>query len=179
MSVLTELTGRIKILIWTLTSISLIQSALSLKAVFWIVTLRIPVDVQRLFERTYRGDTWSSISVKKPARSWPIPHQKKFLTASCIPLGLQFWTPWRRMGGKGYVDPGILDTTISWSGQIHAPAVLPLGKKPTVPSRDNVVGIATSYGLDDRGVGVRVPVGSRFEEFLVAFWTLYFAAFQC
>jgi hypothetical protein len=27
-------------------------------------------------------------------------------------------------------------------------------------SRDSVVGIATSYGLDDRGVGVRVPIGS-------------------
>jgi hypothetical protein len=30
-----------------------------------------------------------------------------------------------------------------------------------IGSRDSVVGIATSYGLDDRGVGVRVPVGSR------------------
>jgi hypothetical protein len=28
-------------------------------------------------------------------------------------------------------------------------------------SRDSSVGIATVYGLDDRGVGVRVPVGSR------------------
>jgi hypothetical protein len=28
-------------------------------------------------------------------------------------------------------------------------------------SLDSVAGIATSYGLDDRGVGVRVPVGSR------------------
>jgi hypothetical protein len=28
-------------------------------------------------------------------------------------------------------------------------------------SRYNVVGIATSYGLDDRDVGVRVPVGAR------------------
>jgi hypothetical protein len=28
-------------------------------------------------------------------------------------------------------------------------------------SRDSAVGIAASYGLDDRGVGVRVPVGSR------------------
>jgi hypothetical protein len=27
---------------------------------------------------------------------------------------------------------------------------------------DSVVGIATGYGLDDRGVGVRVPVGSQF-----------------
>jgi hypothetical protein len=28
-------------------------------------------------------------------------------------------------------------------------------------SRDSVVGIATCYGLDDRGVGVQVPVGER------------------
>jgi hypothetical protein len=28
--------------------------------------------------------------------------------------------------------------------------------------RDGAVGIATTYGLDDRGVGVRVPVGSEF-----------------
>jgi hypothetical protein len=28
-------------------------------------------------------------------------------------------------------------------------------------SQDSAVRIATSYGLDDRGVGVRVPVGSR------------------
>jgi hypothetical protein len=27
--------------------------------------------------------------------------------------------------------------------------------------RDSAVSIATGYGLDDRGVGVRVPVGSR------------------
>jgi hypothetical protein len=27
--------------------------------------------------------------------------------------------------------------------------------------RDSAVGIATGYGLDDRGVGVRIPVGSR------------------
>jgi hypothetical protein len=28
-------------------------------------------------------------------------------------------------------------------------------------SRDNAVGIATGYGLDGRGVGIRVPVGSK------------------
>jgi hypothetical protein len=28
-------------------------------------------------------------------------------------------------------------------------------------SQDSPVGIATAYGLDDRGVGVKVPVGSR------------------
>jgi hypothetical protein len=32
-----------------------------------------------------------------------------------------------------------------------------------VRSRDSVVCIATSYGLDDRGFGVRVPMGSRIE----------------
>jgi hypothetical protein len=30
-----------------------------------------------------------------------------------------------------------------------------------VPCRDSAVGIATGYRLDDREVGVRVPVGSR------------------
>jgi hypothetical protein len=29
-------------------------------------------------------------------------------------------------------------------------------------SRDSVVGIATGYGMDDRGVGVRVPMGAEF-----------------
>jgi hypothetical protein len=28
-------------------------------------------------------------------------------------------------------------------------------------SRDSVVGLATGYGLDNRGVGFRVPVGSK------------------
>jgi hypothetical protein len=32
-------------------------------------------------------------------------------------------------------------------------------------SRDGVVGIATGYVLDDRRVGVRVPVGSRIFSF--------------
>jgi hypothetical protein len=31
----------------------------------------------------------------------------------------------------------------------------------TCRSRDSSVGIATGYGLDDQGAGVRVPVGSR------------------
>jgi hypothetical protein len=29
-------------------------------------------------------------------------------------------------------------------------------------NRDSAVGIATGYGLDDKRVGVRVPVGARF-----------------
>jgi hypothetical protein len=34
-------------------------------------------------------------------------------------------------------------------------------------SRDSAVGIATGYGLDDRGFGVRVSVGSKIFSFLV------------
>jgi hypothetical protein len=30
-----------------------------------------------------------------------------------------------------------------------------------IESRDSAVGIATGYGLDDGGVGVRVPIGLR------------------
>jgi hypothetical protein len=33
-------------------------------------------------------------------------------------------------------------------------------------SRDNAVATATSYGLDDRGVGVRAPLVSRIFSFL-------------
>jgi hypothetical protein len=32
-------------------------------------------------------------------------------------------------------------------------------------SQESAVGIATGYGLDDRGVGVRVPVGARIFSF--------------
>jgi hypothetical protein len=31
----------------------------------------------------------------------------------------------------------------------------------SIMSRESAVGIATGYGLDDQGVGVRVPLGSR------------------
>jgi hypothetical protein len=33
---------------------------------------------------------------------------------------------------------------------------------PTTESRDSAVGIATGYGMDDQGVGVRVPLRSSF-----------------
>jgi hypothetical protein len=29
-------------------------------------------------------------------------------------------------------------------------------------TRGSIIGIATGYGLDDRGIGVRVPVGQEF-----------------
>jgi hypothetical protein len=38
---------------------------------------------------------------------------------------------------------------------------IPYDKSETYRSRDSAIGIATGYGLDDRGVGVRVPLGSR------------------
>jgi hypothetical protein len=49
------------------------------------------------------------------------------------------------------------DNSVSWPCQ-HS-----IYSRRTIPSwsQDSVVGIGTGYGLDDRGVGVRVPVGSR------------------
>jgi hypothetical protein len=40
-------------------------------------------------------------------------------------------------------------------------SILILYSQLILTSWDSAVGIATSYWLDDRGVGVRVPVGSR------------------
>jgi hypothetical protein len=38
---------------------------------------------------------------------------------------------------------------------------VPSRSRTTLGSRDRVIAIATGYGMDDQGVGVRVPVGSR------------------
>jgi hypothetical protein len=43
----------------------------------------------------------------------------------------------------------------------HKCFLLTLSIELTYNSRDSAVGIATGYELDDRGVGVRVPVGAR------------------
>jgi hypothetical protein len=52
------------------------------------------------------------------------------------------------------------------SGRCLPSHYLATGLRATVPichtSRDSVVGIATGYGLNGRGVGVRVPIGVRF-----------------
>jgi hypothetical protein len=51
------------------------------------------------------------------------------------------------------------DTTTNRSWPLPS-LFLPIHYSLTM-SRDSAVGIATGYGLDDREVGVRVPVGSR------------------
>jgi hypothetical protein len=42
-----------------------------------------------------------------------------------------------------------------------------------IQSRGSVVGIATGYRLDNRGVPVRVPVGSRMVTFLSIYIYIY------
>jgi hypothetical protein len=53
--------------------------------------------------------------------------------------------------------------TLHFSGSRRDYLISANGNTPSFLSdmRDSVTGIATGYGLDDRGVGVRVPVGSR------------------
>jgi hypothetical protein len=51
---------------------------------------------------------------------------------------------------------------LSWSCVPDFPSTFVFWTTPLANrSRDSVVSIATTYGQDDRGVGVRVPVGSR------------------
>jgi hypothetical protein len=55
----------------------------------------------------------------------------------------------------------IQQRTTQWiTGRAHT-TYFPTAQRCRLGSRDNVVGIATGYGLCDQGVGVRVPVGSR------------------
>jgi hypothetical protein len=57
-----------------------------------------------------------------------------------------------------------LGTIWRWVVNFTPRSLYPRGKNSRYPldrSRDSVVGIATSYGLGDRGVGVRIPVGVR------------------
>jgi hypothetical protein len=78
-------------------------------------------------------------------------------------FGKEFLHNLNRLGSALWIDlvwsllffnPG---TPNSWvTEQREYPSV-----QAYIRSRDSVVGIATSYGLDDRGVRVRVPVGSR------------------
>jgi hypothetical protein len=52
-------------------------------------------------------------------------------------------------------------SAVTASKQYILPYLILVVSKTNERSRDSVVGIATTYGLDDRVVGVRVPVGSR------------------
>jgi hypothetical protein len=45
-------------------------------------------------------------------------------------------------------------------GDMFLRKVVDFQRTTRISIRDSVVGIATSYELDDRGVGVRVPIGS-------------------
>jgi hypothetical protein len=80
--------------------------------------------------------------------------------------GVVFWDEIRgskftpKIHGKtvDYIDQSLARKASSpWDHQVVGFFCRPLILK----SRDSVVGIATCYGLDDREVGVRVPVGSR------------------
>jgi hypothetical protein len=58
---------------------------------------------------------------------------------------------------KGLVGSSCI---VSWSPRLRKPTVL-TEILHNFPHPDNAVSIATGYGLDSRGVGVRVQVGAR------------------
>jgi hypothetical protein len=55
--------------------------------------------------------------------------------------------------------PASFETSLTKRSSVAAKQFFPFIY--SAKSQDSVVGIATGYELDDRGVGVRVPVGSR------------------
>jgi hypothetical protein len=56
--------------------------------------------------------------------------------------------------------PGLVHSNYTWR-RVNVTKFSRLTKLRCIRSRDSAVDIATRYGLDDRGVGVRVLVGSR------------------
>jgi hypothetical protein len=53
-------------------------------------------------------------------------------------------------------------STITASVQLSKGSCLYTYHYENLKSRDSAVGVATGYGLSDKGVGVRVPVGQEF-----------------
>jgi hypothetical protein len=68
-----------------------------------------------------------------------------------IQLVIFFWNVCKFLSG----------CTVSHIRNIHSYIIFVDSSTKQARSRDIAVGIATGYGLDDRGVGVWVPVGSR------------------
>jgi hypothetical protein len=76
------------------------------------------------------------------------------------------YTTWRRNNCWPYresnSDPSVVQPVASLFLRCRNCVFKYLDEFNASKRRDNVVGIATGYGLDDRGVGVRVSVGTRF-----------------
>jgi hypothetical protein len=78
-------------------------------------------------------------------------HTKSFKSAVSLPVVLL--CDWRFTANEIVLAPSSLRITTRFVFfQLN-----PYGRM----SRDSVVGVGTGYGLDDRGVRTRVPVGSR------------------
>jgi hypothetical protein len=60
-----------------------------------------------------------------------------------------------------YLREHVISLSVTETIAVEFSGLKSVTKKLVVRSRDSVVGIETGYGLDYRGVGVRVPIGSR------------------
>jgi hypothetical protein len=76
---------------------------------------------------------------------------------------------WVEFTHDSYARPSSRES-IRWTCHVHSYIIFSIPQvflPPSVQikSRDSVVGTETGYGRDDRGVGVRVPIGSRIFSF--------------
>jgi hypothetical protein len=76
---------------------------------------------------------------------------------------LSLYRPWRPLGLREVEALTFSDIRLKNDGKVVSPTRRPLFTASKIPGRslDSVVGIATSYGLDDRGVTVQAQVRSR------------------
>jgi hypothetical protein len=88
--------------------------------------------------------------------------QFSFSEVNSILLGKKFYAVIESEGSLLYSQEAANELILSQLIPIHTSFLIFYGAYIILSrSRDTSVGIATGYGLDDRGVGVRAPVGSR------------------
>jgi hypothetical protein len=109
-----------------------------------------------------RASCWSRVAaVSRGPRS---PHEQLLTDAPGYPQGCTCYSCDRKNVGIGVTFPAC---SLSCASEVDRLGCISLRSSssrckcvPTVcRSRDSVV--STGYGMDDRGIGVRVPVGSR------------------
>jgi hypothetical protein len=116
-----------------------------------------------------------SISLPLDGRSWMNPQTRKLKERDCPRLKAgrtpkQAERSTRVEQGKlrcstCYIHStgplGRISRLLCFDSARTAQIITRLGATQVHKSYDSAVGIATGYGLDDRGIAVRVPVGSR------------------
>jgi hypothetical protein len=111
-----------------------------------------PIVLRRIRNNMGLSAQGAPVPVFSLTLSLPVAARVRSLVRSCGICG-------ERSGNEGWFSP----STFQSPANCHSTNYIIFIKYPTIDAESRVssVGIATDYGLDDRGVGVQVPVGSK------------------